>query len=184
MAIWEIRPGDGQGRPVLVASDKQDMRERVFVTDGTTRDWAHRPPVEFYTRAPKKKQREPANVMPFAGGTFVLDAKARAAIGGFMSRFGQLLELHRTGDGETLYMFNCTNVIGCVDMGASRRSEDGRIVLETIDESKVPSEPAVFKAPETARVRNYANDAAKSVLEEWIKDAGITGLDIVALDPI
>ncbi len=57
MAIWEIRPGDTRGRPVLVASDEQDVDDRTFMTDGTPRDWAHRPPVEFYTRAPKKKQR-------------------------------------------------------------------------------------------------------------------------------
>lgn len=184
MAIWEIRPGDAQGRPVLVAGDKQDVRDRVFVTDGTARDWAHRPPVELYTRAPKKLQREPANVMPFVGGTFVLDAKARAAIGGFLSRFGQFLELHRSGDGETLYMFNCTNVIDCVDMEGSRKSEDGRIVLEAIDESKVPVGPTVFKAPQTARVRNYLNDAAKEAIEQWAAEASVSGLDIVPLDPI
>ncbi len=184
MAIWEIRPGDGQGRPVVVSSDKQDMRDRVFVTDGTPRDWAHRPPVELYTRAPKSKQREPANVMPFAAGTFVLDAKARAAIGGFLSRFGQLLELHKTPDGETLYMFNCTNLVDCLDLGRTETTEDGRIKLEAIDESKVPVDAAVFKAPQTARVRNYVNDAAKAVIEQWAGEAGLTGIEIAVLDTI
>ena len=182
MAIWEILPGDLRGRPVLVASDGQDVADSVFVTDGTPRDWAHRPPVEFYTRAPKSKQREPANLLPFVSGTFVLDAKARAAIGGLLSRFGQLLELHRSGVGGTLYMSNCTNVIDCIDLGRTRKAEDGRIKLEAIDESRVPSEPTVFKAPQTARVRNYANDAAKAVLEQWVEETGVTGLAIVALD--
>ncbi len=127
MAIWEIRPGDTRGRPVLVASDEQDVDDRTFVTDGTPRDWTHRPPVELYTRVPKKKQREPANVLPFVSGTFVLDAKARATIGGLLSRFGQLLELHRSGDGETLYMFNCTNVIDCIDEARSRPSALGAL---------------------------------------------------------
>ncbi len=184
MAIWEIRPGDTRGRPVLVASDEQDVDDRTFVTDGTPRDWAHRPPVEFYTRAPKKKQREPANVLPFVSGTFVLDAKARAAIGGLLSRFGQLLELHRSGDGEPLYMFNCTNVIDCIDDARSQRTEDGRLKLEAIDESKVPKDATVFKAPATARVRNYLNDAAKESIEQWAGEAGITGIEIVSLDPI
>ena len=184
MAIWEIRPGDGQGRPVVVSSDRQDMRDRVFVTDGTPKDWAHRPAVEFYTRAPKGKQREAANLMAFSAGTFVLDAKARAAIGGFLSRFGQLLELHRSPNGETLYMFNCTNVIDCLDLESTRKTEDGRIKLEAIDESRVPSDAAVFKAPQTARVRNYVNDAAKAVIEQWAAEAGLTGIEIAALDPI
>ena len=184
MAIWEIRPGDVQGRPVLVAADEQDVDDRTFVTDGSPRDWAHRPPVEFYTRAPKKKQRDPANVLPFTAGTFVLDAKARAAIGGFLSRFGQLLELHRTPDGETLYMFNCTNVIDCLDLDRTQKTEDGRIKLEAIDESKVPDEPTVFKAPQTARVRNYLNDAAKAVIEQCVNAAGVCGIEIETLDPI
>src|SRR4051812_14720673 len=48
MAVWEIRPGDMLDRPVLVAADKQDVRDRVFVTDGRAKDWAHRPPVELF----------------------------------------------------------------------------------------------------------------------------------------
>lgn len=92
---------------MLVSSDEQDMDDSVFDTDGTARDWAHPPAVELYNPAPKSKQREPANLLPFRMGSFVLDAKARAAIGGLLSRFGQLMELHRSGDGEVFYMFSC-----------------------------------------------------------------------------
>lgn len=169
---------------MLVSSDEQDMDDLVFDTDGSARDWAHRPAVELYNPAPKSKQREPANVLPFMTGSFVLDGKARAAIGGFLSRFGQLLELHRSGDGEVFYMFNCTNVVDCLDEGLTRRTADGRIKLEVIDESKVPDQPTVFKAPQTATVRNYVNDAGKAVLEQWAAEAGISGLAVVALDPV
>ena len=183
MAVWEIRPGDVDGRPVLVAADEEDVVEGVFNMDGKPKDWMHRPPVEYFTRVrSKKKQREPANVMQFVAGTFVLDAKARAALGGFLSRFGQLLELHRGG--ETLYAFNCTNLVDCLDGPGTQRDEAGTIILEAIDASKVPAEPTVFKDPGTAGVRNYVNDAAKEAIERWAGEADLTGLEIVPLDPI
>jgi hypothetical protein len=182
MAVWEIRPGDMLDRPVLVAADKQDVRDRVFVTDGRAKDWAYRPPVELFNRATKKRQRERANVMPLTAGTFVLDATARAAIGGFLSRFGELLELHHGG--ETLYFFNCTNLIDCLDERKTRRGEEGILILEAIDEAKIPTEPTVFKDPKTVRVRNYVNDAGKEVIETWARDAGLTGIAVVPLDPL
>ncbi len=180
MAVWLIRPGDMLDRPVLVAADKQDVRDRVFFTDGRIKDLAYRPPVELYNSAPKKRQRERANVMWLASGSFVLDAKARAALGGFLSRFGELVELHHGG--ETLYLFNCTNVIDCLDESRTKRGAGNLLVMETIDESKVPSEPAVFKDPKTVRMRIYVNDGAKEVIDQWASEAGITGLEIAPID--
>ena len=133
-------------------------------------------------RAPKKRQRGRANVMWLAGGSFVMDTKARAAIGGFLSRFGELVELHHGG--ETLYLFNCTNVIDCLDESRTKRTDGGSLVIEAMDESKVPSEPAVFKDPKTVRMRMYVNDGAKEVIDQWASEAGITGLEIVPIDPL
>lgn len=181
MAVWEIRTGDMDGRPVIVAGDKTDVAKGVFDFEGRPKDWVHRPPVEFFSRS-KKKPREPANVMPFVVGTIVLDAKARAAIGGFLSRFGQLLELHHAG--ETVFAFNCTNVVECVDQEKTRRDEFGTVILEAFDASKVPTEPAVFKDPSTAAVRIYANDGAKKVIEQWSGEAGLTGIEVVPIEPI
>ncbi|MEO5687252.1 MAG: hypothetical protein ABIR54_07815 [Burkholderiaceae bacterium] len=182
MTVWLIRPGDTLDRPVLVLTDEQDLRARIFITDGRVKDLAYRPGVELAHTAAKKRQRERANVMWLAGGSFVMDAKARAAFGGFLSRFGELVELHHGG--ETLYLFNCTNVIDCLDESRTERAEGGLLVIEAIDESKVPSEPAVFKDPKTVRMRIYVNDAAKQVIEEWMSEAGITGLEIVQIDPL
>jgi len=182
MAVWLIRPGDMLDRPVLVAVDKQDVRDRIFVTDGRAKDWAYRPAVNLVNSAPKERQRERANVMWLAGGSFVLDAKARAAIGGFLSRFGELLELHH-GD-DALYFFNCANVIDCLDESRTERAEGDLLVIEAIDESKVPSEPMVFKDPKTVRTRIYVNDAAKQVIDQWASEAGITGLEIVPIEPL
>ena len=91
------------------------------------------------------------------------------------------MELHHGG--ETLYLFNCTNMIDCLDETRTVR-DDGLLVIEAIDESKVPSEPAVFKDPKTARMRIYVNDAAKEVIDQWTSEAGITGLEIAPIDPL
>ena len=182
MAVWEIRPGDLSGRPGVVAADSQDLRDRVFSMDGQAKDLAYRPPVKLFNRALKKNQRAAANVMPFTSGTFVLDAKARAAIGGFLSRFGELVELHHGS--ETLYLFNCTNLVDCIDEAATERGDEGILILEAIDESRVPTEPAVFKDPKTVRVRNYVNDAGREVIERWASEAGLTGLSVVPLLPL
>ncbi len=181
MAAWLIRPGDALDRPVLVFKDDRDLRDRVFITDGRVKDLAYRPAIELVHTAPKKRQRGRANVMWLAGGSFVMDAKARAAVGGFLSRFGELVELHHGG--ETLYLFNCTNLIDCLDESRTER-DDGLLVIEAIDESKVPAEPAVFKDPKTVRMRIYVNDAAKEVIDQWAGEAGITGLEIVPIDPL
>jgi hypothetical protein len=181
MTVWLIRPGDTLDRPVLVFKNDQDLRDRVFILDGRVKDLAYRPEVELAHTAPKKKQRERANVMWLAGGSFVMDAKARAALGGFLTRFGELVELHHGG--ETLYLFNCTNMIDCLDESRTVR-DDGLLVIEAIDECKVPSEPAVFKDPKTVRMRIYVNDGAKDVIDQWASDAEITGLEIVPIDPL
>lgn len=184
MTVWLIRTGDMLDRPILAARDKQDVRDRIFITDGRVKDWSYRPAVELVQTAAKKKkeQRERANVMWLVSGSFVLDAKARAAIGGFLSRFGELLELHHGS--ETLYFFNCTNMIDCLDESRTKRGAGNLLVIEAIDESKVPSEPAVFKDPKTARMRMYVNDAAKEVIDQWTSEAGITGLEIAPIDPL
>ena len=183
MAVWEIRPGDMDNRPVLVAGDKSDVAKGVFDFEGQPKDWMHRPPVELFSRVKaKSKLREPGNVMAFMAGTFVLDAKARAAIGGFLSRFGQLLELHHGG--ETLYAFNCTNVVKCVDQEKTRRDEFGTVNLEAFDEAKVPKAASVFKDPTTAAIRIYANDAAKEAIERLSSDAGVSGIEVVPVEPL
>jgi hypothetical protein len=182
MPVWEIRPGALNDHATLVPVDDRDVRDRKFVTDGTDKDWMSRPLAEFHSKKRGKKAQDPANVSAFYPGVLVLDAKARAALGGFLSRFGQLLELDCPGGCR--YYFNCTNVIDCVDFVGSSKDEDGNLILEAFDESKVPSEPAVFKDLRTVKFRIYVNDAAKSLIEEWAAQAGISGLEIVQPDPI
>ena len=51
MAVWETRPSDMFDRPVLLAVDEQDVRDRMFVTDGHAKDWAYRPTMALASRA-------------------------------------------------------------------------------------------------------------------------------------
>jgi hypothetical protein len=63
MAVWEIRPGDRDNRPVLVAVDKSDVARGIFDFEGRPKDWMYRPLVELFSRVKaKSKLREPANV--------------------------------------------------------------------------------------------------------------------------
>jgi len=110
-------------------------------------------------------------------GALVLDAKAKLALGSFLSKFGQLLELHREGDGEVLWLYNVTNVIACLDEAKSERDETGMIMTEAFDESKVPKAAAVFKDPKMGVIRIYVNDAGRAEIEKLASDAGLTGIE-------
>jgi hypothetical protein len=108
-------------------------------------------------------------------GALVLDAKAKLALGSFLSKFGQLLELHHGG--ETLWFYNVTNIVPCVNEEKSTRDENGMITAEALDESKVPKEPAVFKDPKMGVIRIYINDSGRAEIERLASDAGLTGIE-------
>jgi hypothetical protein len=86
--------------------------------------------------------------------------------------------------GEVLYFFNATCIVSCVDKARSEKFEDGGIVLESFDESKAPTEAAVFKDPLTAPVRIYVNDAGKIEIERIAAGANLTGIECSAPRPL
>ena len=108
-------------------------------------------------------------------GALVLDVSAKLALGSFLSRFGQLLELHH--EGEVLWFYNVTNLVGCVDLEKSRKRPSGTIAMEAFDESQVPPEAAVFKDPVMAHGRIYVNDAGRVEIERIVAHAGLTGIE-------
>lgn len=112
----------------------------------------------------------------FFPGSIVLSQEARAALGGFLTRFGQLLELDVQG--QVRYFYNVTNVVDCVDDERTTRTKDGSLKKIAFDLSKVPEEACVFKAPLTSRFQLYVNDTAKKLLEQWARDANLTGFEI------
>ncbi len=147
----------------------------MFATKGAVQDWTHRPAVEFFVEPRKKKQRPRANVIHLKLGALVLDAKAKLALGSFLSKFGQLLERHLGGD--VLWFYNFTNMISCLDEAKSERDETGMIMAEAFDESKVPKAAAVFKDPKMGVIRIYVNDAGRAEIERLAPDAGLTGIE-------
>lgn len=123
----------------------------------------------------RKDQKPHANVSLLVPGALVLDEKAKAILGEFLQRFGQLLELDC--EGELRWFYNVTRMIACIDAQRSESFEGGGIPREAFDESAVPSEPLVFKDPRTAPVRIYVNDASKALVERAVTDAGLTGIE-------
>jgi hypothetical protein len=173
--IWELRCAKINSFASLVAIDDADFRAGLFAADGSVQDWTHRPAVEFFVEPRKKKQPPRANVIFMKHGALVLDAKAKLALGSFLSKFGQLLEMHLGG--ETLWFYNVTHMVPCLDPAKSARDETGMIMAEAFDESKAPKEPAIFKDPTMAVIRIYVNDAGRAEIERLASTAEITGIE-------
>jgi len=172
--IWELRCAKINSFAPLVLLDREDSRSGMLDTKGAVQDWKHRPAVEFFAE-PKKKPQPRANVIHLKPGALVLDAKAKLALGSFLSKFGQLLELHHGG--ETLWFYNVTNIVPCLDEANSQKDKRGMIKAEAFDESKVPEEAAVFKDPKMGVIRIYVNDAGRAEIERLASDAGLTGIE-------
>ncbi len=173
--ISELRCADINDFAPLVALDDADYEAELFTVDGSVKDWSHRPAVEFVVQPRKKKQPPRANVIFMKHGALVLDAKAKLALGSFLSKFGQLLELHLGGD--TLWFYNVTNMIDCVDKENSEWEDGIMVVKEAFFESKVPKEAAVFKDPLMGVIKIYLNDAGRAEIERLVADAGLTGIE-------
>jgi hypothetical protein len=103
-------------------------------------------------------------------------------VGEFLLRSGQLLELDC--EGEPRWFYNVTRMIACVDTARSETFENGGIAREAFDESVVPAEPLVFKAPRTVSVRIYVNDAGKAWIDRMTAVADLTGIECAEPGPL
>jgi hypothetical protein len=175
VGVWELRCASINDFAMLVSSDPGDGRSGMFDANGKARDWMHRPAVEFYVEPRKKVQKPHADVSLFRPGALVLNAKAKLALGAFLSKFGQFLELHHGS--ETLWFYNVTNMVSCVDAERSEKRRSGAIAMEAFDGTNVPAEAAVFKDPLMAQIRIYVNDAGKALIEKIASEAGLTGIE-------
>jgi len=182
MAIWELRCGSVNDFASIVSRDYDDIKDELFDTDGSPKDWKDRPLVGWAVDKRKKTQKPHADISLLLPGALVLNERAREALGPFLSKFGQLMELDC--EGEPRWFFNATNLVSCVDKAKSEKFEDGGIMLEAFDESKAPKDAAVFKDPLTAPIRIYVNEAGKRTIEKLAQDAGLTGIECAKPMPI
>jgi hypothetical protein len=151
-------------------------RASLLIADDRSKEWSTPSAVEFLVEKRLKKQLPRADVPSLVPEALALTAKAKDALGPFLSRFGQFLELD-CQDAPAWY-FNAINIVDCLDRASSLRREVGSIAGEAFFADKVPSEASVFKDPVKARSRIYVNRAAKDVIEKIVADAGLTGLEI------
>jgi hypothetical protein len=175
MTVWLLTTGRTEEVATLVIPEADQVigSMKRFGGDGSPLDWPKPPRLEAL--ADKRKKPKPlGDIGPFLPGALVLGAKACGALAPFLSRFGQLLELDV--EGQPHYFFNATNLISCIDQARSELRPGGTIGKEAFKDGVLPSDPAVFKDPITARARLYVNDGGRHVLEAAAAQANVRGL--------
>ncbi len=179
MNVWELRCANINDYSMVVPESELDLLNGVFDIDGMALDWNFIPVVKYADSRSrgKKTQRAVADVATFGPGAFVLSQKAFDALGPFLGQFGQLLEVQTAGGAEFRRFYNVTNILKCVDVERSEKSDSGGIRSEVFYDINVPRSAAVFKDPSTAAFRIYTNDPGKELIERIVKDAGLTGVE-------
>lgn len=179
MNVWELRCANINDFSTVVPASELDSLDGVFDVDGRPLDWMSIPIIEYAdSRSRRKKTKRPvADVALFFGAAFVLSARAHEVLGPFLGRFGQLLKVQTAGGAEFRYFYNVTNIVKCVDLGRSEKSDGGGISSEVFYDINVPRTAAVFKDPLTAAIRMYTNDPGRELIERLAKDAGLTGIE-------
>jgi hypothetical protein len=179
MNVWELRCANINDYSMVVPASELDLLNGVFDIDGKPLDWKFIPIVKYAdSRSKRKKAPRPvADVATFGPGTFVLSPKAQDALGAFLGQFGQLLDVQTEGGAEFRKLYNVTNIVKCVDLERSEKSESGGIRSEVFYDINVPRTAAIFKDPATATTRIYTNDAGKEFIENAVKHAALTGIE-------
>lgn len=179
MTVWELRNAGVNDHAVLVlpVEDEDIDTDKVFGGDGSALAWRRKRRLDVFVDKRRKKPKPRADVSAFLPGALVLNERARAALGDFLQRFGQLLPL--TVDEQPEYFYNVTNLVRCIDTGRSQKYPEGTIAKEAFDAQALPGDAAVFKDPATAPVRIYVNDAGRATLQGLIDGAQLSGLEMV-----
>lgn len=179
MNVWQIKNDLINKVSMLVGTKESegdyDFWER-FQSAGRPVQWKGRPRLEVFKDKRAKAPKPRADISPFTADGLVLTARAREALGDFLSQFGQLLELDVAG--QTEFYFNPTHVIACVDQESSERRPSGDIATAAFIDAAIPTKPAVFVDSSTPG-DIYVNDEARNELGQRIQRAGITGMSFV-----
>lgn len=181
MTVWEIKnkwmnsvaavgpAPSSEFNPGLNVSFWEQFKSR---SAGQLLEWKVRPELVVLPEDGRKTTLPRADVSPFTAPGLVVNAKVRSAMGDFLSKFGQLLEIGV--DGTTEYYYNVTNVVACLDHERSE-FEAAYVEVPVFHEHLIPAEAAIFVEPKM-RTRIFANEAAKSILEERIASNDIIGM--------
>jgi hypothetical protein len=181
--IWELRYASVNDYAMVVPLDDEDTLSGRFDMDGNPKNWMDRPLVGFADSKRQKHKRPPADVSAMVPGALVLNERAKETLGTFLSKFGQLLELDCGGTGEIRYLYNVTNIVRCVDVERSEKTERGRIKMEVFNDAAVPKDASIFKDPSTVTARIYVNEEGKAILEPLIAGSKLTGIECGVLMP-
>lgn len=160
---------------VLVDADPADAWAGIFDPDGKPKQWAKRPAVQPFVEKRRKKQKPQADIGYLTPGALILNHKAYDALADFLLEFGELLELDCIG--EVKYYYNVTNLISCIDFANSGKIENC-VTKAAFLSHAIPKDSQIFKDPLTANARTYLTSAAKTILEQRIAAAQLTGLEI------
>lgn len=171
--IWELR-NDLIGQvAVLVETDMQAIHS-PFLTDGREKHWDEPPEVMPFVEKRKTQQKPRADVSHLCPGALVLNQRAYEALHEILGQHGQLLPILCAGNTE--YFYNVTNIMPGIDLQQSE-VENGLLKKEMFPSHFLSAaQPMIFKDPLTLRTRMYANDEAKTLLQEKIRSFNITGL--------
>lgn len=176
MTIWEITNDliNKVSMLVVTESDRSSLHFwDQFGGDGSPIHWIKPPKLQPFVDKKRAKQKPRADISPFMPGSLALNARAHGALGDFLGRFGQLLEIDVLG--ETEYYYNVTHVIDGIDREKSEVLPGGFVKKPAFKEFSIPVQATVFKDA-SHRSSIYVNDAAKSELEKRIAKSGITGM--------
>lgn len=123
-------------------------------------------------------------------GAFACSLKATALVGDRMKKYGELLE---TGveDGERVHIFNCTNLLDCLDgrrtnweIGA-RSGTRVRVLRYWFRRDRLPPVGTLFKVLQTAGKEVLTIDDPDDPESGFVSEArraGLVGLGLVPLD--
>jgi hypothetical protein len=175
MKVWEFRNSSLNEVAPLVFADESELVAGMFDVDGRPIVWGSRPHAEVFVDPRRKKVKPRVDISALRPGAFVLNAKAKAALGEFLGNFGQLLEIDV--DGQSEWFYNVTHLVDCIDPENSVIRASGSIAKEAFLVDRIPVNPAVFKDPRTARTRIYVNDGAKDILLDRMQSVGISGAE-------
>lgn len=182
MSVWEITNKwmNDVASYARTAQDRNDPGFRTqFGTGGTPLSWQKPPHFTIKNeKGGKNKPRADVNTINAPG--FVLNARAKEALGDFLMRFGELLEVDVDGAAE--YYYNATNVISCLDDQRSN-IKAGYVATAVFKQSAIPSAPTLFMDPSVVS-RVFVNTAAKAELDARIAKSGIIGMSFTERESI